>query len=553
LTIIATDTGSDVDKEILDHLGAFWRQERQILATIIMYALAVGLFSLIIPLTVQELVNTFAFAIQPIMVFTLVSIMAGILVFVSVFKVLQFFATDLIERRIFVRMTLAFARIFPAIQESHFRAEHASRFFETVFMQRALSNLLVDFINVVVGGLIGMMLLVFYHPFFLLIDLMLILAVGVIGFLGKGGLTATLHMSETKYDTYHWFQEVADNLDHFKVSQSRDLILHKADLLAHSYVQARISRFRVLLRQYIGSLSLQVVLHTGLLGMAGWLVSRDELTIGQLVAAEVVIGSVLLNMDSVVKRIYVFFYFLVSLTEIYHIFALPRDHQISGQFVSLPDLPPQGLSLSISHVSGLPAPWPPGFELTLDLKPGEKWAFVCGTESQRFKFSRLVAGLDAPPHGTIRYNGINVRDLHPDAVNGIRALVLSRHLSLFEGTLLENITLGRKNLSTEDLLWALDFVDLQQEIEHFTDGLQTMVKFGRSNFTPSQTLKILLARAVIVRPKLLVVDGGLHEIHPTHRENILTRICRPEQPWTAVIVTTDADIKAFVQQSLMLV
>ena len=145
-------------------MGIFLRQERQILVTILMYALAIGVFSLIIPLTVQELVNTFAFAIQPIMVVTLVSIMVGVLVFVAVFKVLQFYGTDLLERRIFVRLILAFARIFPSMQETHFRSEYVGRFFKNMFMQRAIACVLVDLTNVVVGGFIGMTLLVLYHP-----------------------------------------------------------------------------------------------------------------------------------------------------------------------------------------------------------------------------------------------------------------------------------------------------------------------------------------------------------------------------------------------------
>ena len=537
-------------KEVLQHVGVFLRQERQILLTILMYSMAVGAFSLIIPFTVQELVNTFALAIQPIMVVTLVSIMAGVLVFVGVFKVLQFYATDLLERRIFVRFTLAFARTFPSIQETHFRGEYASRFFEIIFMQRAVAGLLVDLTNVVVGGFIGMALLVLYHPYFLVFDLLLLLAVGIIGVLGQGGLQTTLHMSEAKYATYHWFQEVADNLSHFKASQSRDFILQKADALAHAYVHARESRLRVLIRQYIGSISLQILLHTSLLGTAGWLLSKGELTLGQLVAAEVIIATLLVNLDSVVKRTYVIFYFLTALTEIHHIFSLPKDHQISTQFVSLPELSPQGLGLSVAHVGGLPSPWPHAFELTVDLKPGEKWALVCRTESQRLQISRLLAGLDDPPHGTIRYNGIDIRDLHPDAVPNVRGLVLSRDLSLFEATLLENITLRRKNQSTEDLLWALDFVELPQEIEHFPDGLQTPVQYGGKNFSPSQTIQILLARALIARPKLLIVDGGLHELFPPQREAILNRICAAESSWTVVIVTTDPNIKSFVQQSV---
>ena len=546
-------SGQSMNQEVLHHVATFFRQERQILLTIIMYALAVGLFSLIIPLTVQELVNTFAFAIQPIMVVTLVSIMAGILLFVGIFKALQFFATDLLERRIFVRFTLAFARTFPSIQETHFRSEYASRFFEIIFMQRAVAALLVDLTNVAVGGVIGMTLLALYHPYFLFFDLLLLLAVGFIGMLGHGGLRATLHMSEAKYATYHWFQEIADNLSHFKSSLSHDLILQKADSLAHTYVNTRQSRFRILVRQYIGSLLFQVILHTGLLGTAGWLMSKGQLTLGQLVAAEVIIATLLLNLESVIKRTYVIFYFLTALTEIHHIFSLPKDQRPTTQFVQLPATgSPQGLALSISHVRGLPPPWPPTLELNMDLAPSEKWAIVCVTESQRLTVSRLLAGLDHPPQGSIRYNGIDVRDLHPDEVNETRGLVLSRHMTLFEATLMENITLRRKNLATEDLLWVLDLVGLKEEIEHIPDGLQGMVQYGGKNFSPSQTIQILLARVLIARPKLVIVDGGLHEIFASQRESILNAICDTKYPWTVVIVTTDSNIKKFVQHSIVL-
>ncbi|MCA9464326.1 MAG: ABC transporter ATP-binding protein, partial [Nitrospira sp.] len=192
------------------------------------------------------------------------------------------------------------------------------------------------------------------------------------------------HMSEAKYATYHWFQEVADNLSHFKASQSRDLILKKADALAHAYVGTRKSRFRILLRQYIGSLTVQVILHTGLLGTAGWLLSKGELTLGQLVAAEVIIATLLLNLDSVMKRTYVIFYFLTALTEIHHIFSLPKDDRAHAQLVKIPEQPSQqGLRVSVSHIRGLPQPWPRNLELTMDVEAGEKWGVICMTETQR--------------------------------------------------------------------------------------------------------------------------------------------------------------------------
>ena len=529
------------------------RQERRIITAIFLYAVVVGVFSLIIPLTVQELVNTFAFSIQPVMVMTLVSIMAGILIFVSVFRALQFYATDLLERRIFVRITLALARKLPRFKEETFRSDHVSRFFETVFMQRAVSSLLVDLTNVFVGGIIGMTLLALYHPYFLVFDMILISSVAIIGVLGKGGLQATLNMSDAKYNTFHWFQEVADNLSHFKTTNSTDLVLKKADALAEAYVSTRRSRFRVLLRQYIGSLTLQVFLHTGLLGTAGWLLSRGELTLGQLVAAEVIVATLLLNLDSVVKRMYLVFYFLTALTELDYLFTLPQDRKSLPSSLSIPRTYQNGVALSCSQINGLPSPWSISKELNLEIVPGEKMALVCATESQRQAISRLLSGLKIPRTGAIRYNDIDVRNINPEEINSLRGLVFGRDLSLFEGTIAENITMGRVGIKTEDIIWALQFVRLDKEIDHLPEGLNTHIQLGAKEFSPSQILRILLARAIVIRPKLLILDGALHEIPNPIREMVLTHLCSDHEPWTVVIVTTDSNIKTYVKNFVSLV
>ena len=99
-------------RESLDRLGGFIRQERPILFSMLTYAIAVGVFSLIVPLTVQELVNTFAFSVSPVMVVTIVGVMAVMLAFVGIFRVLQFYATDVLERRIFVRVSVALSQYF---------------------------------------------------------------------------------------------------------------------------------------------------------------------------------------------------------------------------------------------------------------------------------------------------------------------------------------------------------------------------------------------------------------------------------------------------------
>lgn len=309
-------------KDHLDRLGLFIRHERLLFVAILTYAVVVGIFSLIIPLTVQELVNTFAYTVSPVMLVTIIGIMAIILLFVGAFRILQFYATDILERRIFVRVTLALAQIASRIRKETSQSDAINHFFETVFLQRALSSLLVDFTNVLVGGLIGMTLLIFYHPYFIIFDFALLGSAVLIGVLGKGGVRTTLHMSEAKYDVFRWLQEATGHQHGFQATGD---LIKQADTLATEYIDARESRFRVLLRQYIGWLSLQVFLHTGLLGTAGWLLSQGELTLGQLVAAEVIVASLLLNLESVTKRTYIVFYFLSALTELDALFSLPEN------------------------------------------------------------------------------------------------------------------------------------------------------------------------------------------------------------------------------------
>ncbi len=535
-------------RETLDRLGNFIDKERKLFFFIFVYAIAVGLFSLIIPFTVQELVNTFAFAVTPIMVVTLVGIMAGMLFLVGIFRVLQFYATDILERRVFVRVILALAESLPRFVEKSFRTDSVSRFFETVFLQRALSSLFVDLTNVLVGGFIGMVLLALYHPYFIIFDIFLLFSVIIIAVLGKGGFRNTILMSEAKYDAYQWLQEVADNLLHFKATNCGNLILKKTDTLATNYVEARKHRFSSLLRQYIGSLFLQVVMHTGLLGTAGWLLSQGQLTLGQLVAAEVIVASLLLNLDSVVKRTYVMFYFFTALTELDHMFALSQEKNAEGSGLVVPQSESPGLHLSCHNLN-----WPGGrgvpSNINFEAMPGEKWSLICPNESVRMRVSLALAGLDNIPQGIIKYNGIDLKSLSTRQINAQRGIVFARDLNLFDGTIAENILMGR-DIETRDLLWALTMAHL--DLEKFPDGLETRVIEGGKYFTPSQRLRILVARAIVGRPSLLVLDGALHKLPRPLRDPLIKDLCSDECPWTLVIVSMDRKVKEMTEKCLEL-
>ncbi len=539
---------------MLGYLGVLFRLERRILALTFSYSIAIGLFSLIVPLTVQELVNTFAFAIQPITVATLAGVMVTGLLFVGAFRALQFYAVEVLERRVFARVALGMAQQLPHLQLLGFQPRYANYFMETVFIQRALSVLLVDLINVIVGGAVGMTILVFYHPYFLLYNALILSGFTVVVFLmSHGGLKATIDMSHAKYETLHWLQEISRNLLHFKATDSQALLLHKTDELVQAYVETRQTRFRVLIRQFLGSVGWQAVAHSGLLAMAGWLLSIGQLTLGQLVAAEVVGGGLLLSFDAVVKRMGHIYYFFTGLNELDSLFSLPKDQASATLFVPLPDPTMHGIRVTCKDLAVMHPGMPPTFEhFNLEVTPGEKVGVYASTTAAKTALARILAGLEVPTSGVIRYNGVDLRHLDLDAINRCRGFMLDSQLTLFEGTIEDNIVLGRSYIPYSDVQWALRFTELEEDVDALPQGLKTHLQASGSILAPTHITRILLARAILARPQILVFDGIIHNIPPTMREAILWRLCSKDEPWSVIFVSNDPNLTPHVDRRIIL-
>jgi ABC-type bacteriocin/lantibiotic exporter with double-glycine peptidase domain len=548
-----SDNQPNLFQAMLGHLGLLFRLERRILALIFSYSLAIGLFALIVPLTVQELVNTFAFAIQPITIVTLAGVMVAALAFVGAFRTLQYYAVEVLERRLFARIAVAMAQQIPHMQFQGFKPRFANFFIETVFMQRALSVLLVDLINVVVGGAVGMTILVFYHPYFLLYDALLLAGFNVIFFLlSHGGLRTTIAMSHAKYDALHWIQEISYNLLHFKATDSQPLLMRKTDELVGRYVETRQARFRVLVRQYLGSVGWQAIAHSGVLATAGWLLSIGQLTLGQLVAAEVVVSGLLINFEGVVKRMGHVYYFMTALAELDGFFSLSKDQNSATLSVPLPDPTIHGIrvtckDLAVVH-NGVPV-----FEgFNLEVTPGEKLGIYASTAVSKTVLARVLAGLQAPTGGVIRYNGVDLRHLDLDAINRCRGFMLDSQLSLFEGTIEDNIVLGRSYVPYSDVRWALRFTELEEEIDALPQGIKSHVRAPGKVLAPTHILRILLARAILARPQILIFDGIMHNMQPTMRETILRRLCSKDEPWSVIFVSNDPNLTTHIDRRIIL-
>ena len=547
------DEQPNLFQSVVGYIGLLLRLERRLLALVVSYSLAIGLFALIVPLTVQELTNTFAFAIQPVTIVTLAGVMIAALLFVGAFRSLQYYAVEVLERRLFARVAIGMAQQIPHLQVLGFKPRYANHFMETVFMQRALSVLLVDLINVVVGGAVGMTILVFYHPYFLLYNALLLAGFGIVFLLSHGGLKATIEMSHAKYDTLHWMQEISYNLLHFKATDSRAILMQRTDELVSKYVERRQTRFGILIRQYLGSVGWQAIAHGGLIATAAWLLSIGQLTLGQLVAAEVVVSGLLASFDEVVKRMGHIFYFMTGLSELDFVLSLPKDQESSGLSVPLPDPTVHGIRLTCKdltvHHPGVPAIFE---RFNLEVTPGEKIGIYASSTVAKTALARVLAGLEAPTSGLIRYNGVDLRHIDMSAINRCRGFMIDSQLTLFEGTIEDNIVLGRSYIPYSDVRWALRFAELEEDVDSLPQGLKTHIRAPGKILAPTHIMRILLARAVLARPQIMIFDGTLHNLQPVLRETLLRRLCSKDEPWSVIFVSNDPNLTPHVDRRLIL-
>ena len=541
-------------RDIFSHLSFLIKIERPILGIIASYAVAIGLFLLCVPIAVQELVSTFSFAMEPRMIFTLTLFVASSLTGGAAFRVLQARAVETLQQRIYTRIALGFTRLLPSLRDDTFAPQQAHRFMEADLLTRALVAMLADLFNVAVVGTIAMTMLVSFHPYFILYILVLITGfIGLLTLFGRGGFLITLEMSRLHYEIFGWIQNIAHNLPHLRAAGDSPYLLERTDKLTQTYVRIRQRRSNTLTgRQYKAAALWQVVGHSGLLVTAGLLVADGQLTVGQFAAAELLVGNLLLNMDTLARRMVAMFFAFVSCREMSGMFSLPTEEDGAKEDIPATQFGCSGLRLTCRNASWTAQTGAPVFQnVCLDVAPGEKIAVLCSTNRAKTALAKILAGLHPPATGFVRYNEMNLVEVKRDSISRVRGLVLDSHPTLLDGTLEDNITLGRSIIDYQDLQWALRFVELDQDIDAMPEGLSTLVSRLDTSLSLSQILRVLVARAIVTRPQLLIFDGTLHNMLPATREVLLRRLCAKDESWSVVFVSNDPNFTEHVDRRVV--
>jgi ABC-type bacteriocin/lantibiotic exporter with double-glycine peptidase domain len=527
--------------------------ERRDLWLVVLYAVAVGILGLATPITVMAVVNTAAMAtlLQQLVVLCLILLVC--LGLAALLRILQNVIVEFMQQRIFVRVVIDLAHRLPRVDLKAFDRAHGpelvNRFFDVLTVQKASATLLLDGVTVVLQTTIGLVLLAFYHQFLLGFDMLLVAGLAVILFvLGWGAVPSAIRESRAKYRVASWLEEIARHPVAFKLCGGPQFVLERADTLARDYLVARQQHFRIVLRQIGSALGLQVAASTALLGLGGYLVVAGQLTLGQLVAAEIVVSSVVASFTKLGKQLESWYDLLAAVDKLGQLLDLPLERSDGA----VHEARTHGAAVTMRNVSfryddHLPLVL---HNFNLEIQPGERVALLGPNGAGKSTVIDLLFGLRTPTSGFIAIDGEDLRSLRLDSLRQHIAVV--KGLEIFEGTVIENVRMGREELTLADIRQALARVDLLDDILNLPEGLHTRLGTGGSPLSLGQAERLMLARVIAGQPRLLVLDELLDDMDQEVRKTVLPAILGRDAHWTLLVITHSREVARLCDRQVLL-
>lgn len=529
-------------QKYLETILQFIQIEKKDIWAIAIYSVAIGLLSLTIPIGVQSLVTILNFGtlFQPVLVLTLLVTIA--LSFVGVMNVLQSYIAELIQQRLFVRLAAKVSNLFPKAQHSQLQKYYGSEipnyFLDIAIIQKSGVVLITDGLGIFLQTLIGLLVLVIYHPIFIIFDILVILVViGIIFYLiGKVGIETSIKESKSKHKLASWIEEMNLHKTVFRSERAHIFSNLRTENLARQYVQSRRKHFKALVRQMVGFVSLQAFGSGLLLGIGGWLVIGGKITLGQLVASEIIVAKILDNLSKFSKYLESYYDLCASVDKINHLLDFSQETSGTESVLFTKEEP---IALNIQNLQTT-AGEIKFSELNLEAAKGE--IVVIKDESMKNSpaLLDLLFGLYPTTHGAIEVNSYHLQDI---AIAEWRNHVcLLRDLEVFSGTIAENVKLTQMEADSSEIRDILEKVGLMNRIQEFPTGIHAEIFRNGYPLTKEELALLVFARCFISKPGLVLIDDLLNYLSKESLSRIIPIIQEYKKYSTFLIASVSPDV-----------
>ena len=482
--------------------------DRSEIRNIYVFAIFSGILSLGMPLGIQMIINFIQLGQISTSWFILVALVVSAIGFSGILNIFQLRITENLQQRIFTRAAFEFAERIPKIKMvelvKRYAPELTNRFFDTLTIQKGLSKLLIDFTAASLQILFGLILLSFYHSFFLFTGLFLVvLLILIIRVTVKKGYVSSMDESTFKYKIAHWLEEIAHARISFKMSGRSKMYLNRTNDYLNNYLTAREKHFKVLVQQYGFLIAFKVAIALTLLTVGGLLVINEQINIGQFVAAEIVILLVLTSVEKLVLSIEVVYDVLTAVEKIGQVMDLELEDYNGAQLVRAEkgiQLKVDGLMFRTDAYLGTILD---GIELRV--KPNEKIGIISDTSLSTNALFCILSGLYEKTGGNLEMDGIPIENLNKSELRNQIGSLLKQD-QLVYASLYDNIAMGDKSADLNRVVEIFAELGLSDFVAACPENYKTIIN-PEAHFIPKDIhTKLLIARAAIGQPRLVLLE-----------------------------------------------
>ena len=554
--VVGQDPVNTVPLSPTRRLFKLFSTEKKDIGYILIYALFIGLLSLVLPLGLQSTIEFISGGVFFSSVYILIGLVILGVFATGVLQMIQISMVEQLQRRVFVKAALEFTYRIPRIRlealTKSYAPELVNRFFDIITIQKGLPKLLLDLSSGAIQVLFGLLLLSLYHPVFVFFS------VGLVGvltlmfyFTGPRGLSSSINESKYKYKVVQWLEEIARTIKSFKLAGDTDLPIRKTDQVSGNYIEYRKKHFGVLLSQFSFFVFFKVAITGGLLIMGTILVVDRQITLGQFVAAEVIIILVLNAVEKIILYMDVVYDLLTAVEKVSHVTDLPLER--SGGL----DLPKhqngKGYDISLHDLTYKYSDSPKSVldNINLEIRAGER-VCICGPGgSGKSTLADIVGGLLTDYTGSVAINKFSLRDLDLTHLRNKVAKNISPD-DIFDATIYENITIGKPTVKVEEVLRITEQIGLAHYLRSLPDGLNTRIISGGKGLSSSTLHRLILSRCLAKKPELMILNDFFSGLSKSDKLDLIRHVINPESSWTLLAISNDPLVMASCDRVIVL-
>ena len=533
------------------NLFKYVTKEKKDVTNIYFYAILNGLVQLSVPLGIQSIVSFVMGATMATSIYILIAFVVLGTWLVGYFRLKVMQIIEKIQQKIFVEFALAFAEKLPKVNLSatrkYYLPELVNRFFDTQNLQKGISKILLEIPTALIQILFGILLLSFYHPWFLVFGaLVIICVIFIFRFTMESGIKSSIDESDKKYEVASWLEDIAASIKTFKLNSKTEIHVAETDNRLVNYLNDRTSHFRVLVIQYKTIIAFKVIITLVMLVIGTYLLVNQQLNIGAFIATEIV---VLMIMTAVEKLI-------ISLESYYDVIAaLSKLNKVT-------DLPEEDLgAITLENQNS-------GFEIEFKEVNFAFNDYQMILENVNFKIAEnslnvitgslgsgkslllnMMTGFYEPTSGRILFDKIPLKNVDKISLRNQIGMFLE-DMTIIKGTVYENIILGQSHISAEQILDISEEIGVDDFSSLFSNGFFTKISETDTEISFSSKKKIMLLRALVGERRLLILEDPLDGMDDAFKIKMREHLSNLKENTTVIVVSEDPEMIEIADQHL---